>query len=176
VVGVVGVLDDASLAVRAGFREAGDVVLLAGDGEAALDGSAYQKVVLGEHGGRIPEPDLAAERRLHEFLAQAAERRLLRSAHDVASGGIAMCVAEAAIAGSVGASVEADDLFGEGDGRVLVTAAEANVPALRALADDLPLRQIGTVGGPVIRVGVAELSLAEAAASHDAGIPKAVGA
>jgi len=87
-----------------------------------------------------------------------------------------MCVAEAAIAGSAGASVEADDLFGEGDGRVLVTAAEADVPALRALAGDLPLRQIGTVGGPVIRVGVAELSLAEAAASHDAGIPKAVGA
>jgi phosphoribosylformylglycinamidine synthase len=176
VVGVVGVLDDASLAVRAGFREAGDVVLLAGDGAAALDGSAYQKVVLGEHGGRIPEPDLEAERRLHEFLAQAAERRLLRSAHDVASGGIAMCVAESAIAGSVGASVEADDLFGEGDGRVLVTAAEADVPALRELAGDLPLRQIGTVGGPVIRVGAAELSLAEAAASHDAGIPNAVGA
>ena len=83
----------------------------------------YQKVVLGEHGGRIPEPDLDSERRLHEFLAQAAERGLLRSAHDVASGGIAMCVAEAAIAGAVGASVEADDLFGEGDGRVVITAA-----------------------------------------------------
>ena len=176
VVGVVGVLDDASLAVRAGFREAGDVVLLAGDGEAALDGSAYQKVVLGDHGGRIPEPDLDSERRLHEFLAQAAERGLLCSAHDVASGGIAMCVAEAAIAGSVGASVEADDLFGEGDGRVVVTAADVDVAALRELAGDMPLREIGTVGGAAIRVGAAELSLAEAAALHDAGIPNAVGA
>jgi len=176
VVGVVGVLDDASLAVRAAFREAGDVVLLAGDGEAALDGSAYQKVVLGEHGGRIPEPDLDSERRLHEFLAQAAERGLLRSAHDVASGGIALCVAEAAIAGAVGAAVEADDLFGEGDGRVVIAAAQADVAALRELAGDLPLREIGTVGGSAIRVGAAELSLAEAAALHDAGIPNAVGA
>ncbi len=87
-----------------------------------------------------------------------------------------MCVAEAAIAGSVGASVEADDLFGEGDGRVVVTAADVDVAALRELAGDLPLREIGTVGGAAIRVGAAELSLAEAAALHDAGIPNAVGA
>src|SRR6478735_7353293 len=45
VVGVVGVLDDAELAVRCGFAEAGDVVLLAGDGASALDGSEYQKQV-----------------------------------------------------------------------------------------------------------------------------------
>ena len=87
-----------------------------------------------------------------------------------------MCVAEAAIAGSVGASVETDDLFGEGDGRVVVTAAEVDVAALRELAGDMPLREIGTVGGPAVHVGAAELSLAEAAALHDAGIPNAVGA
>src|SRR6185436_16462091 len=67
VVGVVGVLDDAELAVPAGFRGEGDVVLVAGGGRRALDGSLYQKIVLGEHGGRIPEPDLDGERRLHEF-------------------------------------------------------------------------------------------------------------
>ena len=77
VVGVVGVLDDASLAVGAAFRAEGDIVLVAGDGPAAVDGSAYQRVVDGTTEGRIPEPDLAAERRLHELLAAAAERRLL---------------------------------------------------------------------------------------------------
>jgi len=73
-------------------------------------------------------------------------------------------------------NTEADDLFGEGDGRVVITAAQADVAALRELAGDLPLREIGTVGGSVIRVGAAGLSLAEAAALHDAGIPNAVGA
>ena len=47
VVGVVGVLDDASLAVGAAFREEGDVVLCAGDGPAAIDGSVYQRVIDG---------------------------------------------------------------------------------------------------------------------------------
>ena len=61
-------------------------MLLAGDGAAALDGSEYQKLVLGEVAGRIPAPDLVAEARLHRFLAEAAERRLLQSAHDVADG------------------------------------------------------------------------------------------
>jgi phosphoribosylformylglycinamidine (FGAM) synthase-like enzyme len=85
-------------------------------------------------------------------------------------------VAEACIAGSVGAAVEADDLFAEGDGRVVVTAREQDVEALRELAGDLPLRRFGTVGGATILVGAAEVSLAEAAALHEAGIFNAVGA
>ena len=84
---------------RRRLRRSGDVVLLAGDGPSALDGSEYQKRVLGAAGGRIPEPDLVNERRLHEFLAAAAERRLLQSAHDVADGGLAVALAESAIIG-----------------------------------------------------------------------------
>ena len=60
---------------------------------AAIDGSDYQKVILGEVAGRIPEPDLELERALHEFLAAAADRGLLRSAHDVGGGGLAVAVA-----------------------------------------------------------------------------------
>jgi len=176
VVGVVGVLDDASLAVGAAFREEGDVVLVAGDGPAALDGSAYQRVVDGVTAGRIPEPDLAGERRLHELLAAAAERRLLRSAHDVSDGGVAVAVAEAAILGSVG--VDAPDLsdpFAEGDGRAVVSVAPADLAELEALAGDLPLRRIGTVGGDRIVVAGAEIGVAEATALHEGAIPGALG-
>ena len=176
VVGVVGVLDDASLAVGAAFREEGDVVLVAGDGPAALDGSAYQRVVDGETAGRIPEPDLAGERRLHELLAAAAERRLLRSAHDVSDGGVAVAVAEAAILGSVG--VDAPDLsdpFAEGDGRAVVSVAPADLAELEALAGDLPLRRIGTVGGDRIAVARATIGLDEASELYESAIPTALG-
>ena len=149
VVGVVGVLDDAELAVRIGFREAGDVVLLAGAGRGAVDGSDYQKLILGEVAGRIPEPDLEQERALHSFLAAAADRKLLRSAHDVGGGGLAVAVAESAMAGGIGVRVEeADDLFGEGDGRVVVSARRADVAALRKLAAGLPLRRWGRSAAP----------------------------
>jgi phosphoribosylformylglycinamidine synthase len=173
VVGVVGVLDQAELAVRTAFREEGDVVLLAGAGASALDGSDYQKVVLGETAGRIPEPDLEAERALHAFLAGAAERRLLRSAHDVGGGGLAVAVAESAMAGGIGVRVEeAPDLFGEGDGRVVISARRADVPALRRLSGPVPVKRIGTVGGGEIAVGPARIALADAIDLYEGALPR----
>jgi phosphoribosylformylglycinamidine synthase len=176
VVGVVGVLDDAALAVGAAFREEADVVLLAGAGPAAIDGSAYQRVVDGTTEGRIPEPDLAAERRLHEFLAAAAERRLLRSAHDVSEGGAAIALAESAIAGAIGVEApDVGDAFAEGDGRAIISAAPGDVAALEALADGLPLRRLGTVGGDRIAVAGASIGLDEAASLYEGAIPRALG-
>jgi phosphoribosylformylglycinamidine synthase subunit PurL len=173
VVGVVGILEDAELAVRVGFGEAGDVVLLAGAGRSALDGSDYQKVILGTVGGRIPEPDLGHERALHAFLAAAADRRLLRSAHDVGGGGLAVAVAESAMAGGIGVRVEdSENLFGEGDGRVVVSARRADVAALRKLAGDLPVRRLGTVGGSDIAIGPARIPLHEAALAYEQAIPR----
>jgi phosphoribosylformylglycinamidine synthase len=176
VVGVVGVLDDASLAVGAAFQDQGDVVLVAGDGPAALDGSAYQRVVDGTTEGRIPEPDLAGERRLHEFLAAAAERRLLRSAHDVSDGGLAVAIAEAAILGEVGVEApDPGDLFGEGDGRAVISALPDHVAELESLAGEMPLRRVGTVGGERISVAGAAIGLAEAADLYERAIPRALG-
>jgi phosphoribosylformylglycinamidine synthase len=174
VVGVVGVLADAELAVRAGFGEEGDVVLLAGNGPAALDGSEYQKQVLGTVAGRIPEPDLDNERRLHDFLAEAAERRLLRSAHDVSDGGLAVALAESAIAGGLGVSASCDDPFGEGDGRVVISARFADLPALAELAGGLPLREIGRVGGDAIVIDGEALPLDEATRIWESALPAAV--
>jgi phosphoribosylformylglycinamidine synthase len=173
VVGVVGVLDDAELAVRAAFRDEDDVVLLAGAGASALDGSDYQKVILGETTGRIPEPDLEAERALHAFLAGAAGRKLLRSAHDVGGGGLAVAVAESAMAGRIGVRVEeAADLFGEGDGRVVISARRTDVPALRKLSGSVPLKRIGTVGGSEIAVGAARIALADALDLYEGALPR----
>jgi phosphoribosylformylglycinamidine synthase len=176
VVGVVGVLDDASLAVGAAFREDSDVVLLAGDGPCAIDGSAYQRVVDGTTAGRIPEPDLAGERRLHEFLAAAAERRLLRSAHDVADGGVAIAIAESAILGEIGVDAPSPgEPFAEGDGRAVISASAQHVAELEALAGELPLRRIGTVGGEEIAVAGASIGLDAATELYENAIPKALG-
>jgi phosphoribosylformylglycinamidine synthase II len=175
VVGAVGVLEDAELAVASGFREQGDVVLLAGSGPSALDGSEYQKRVLGTVAGRIPEPDLENERLLHEFLAQAAERRLLRSAHDVADGGLAVALAEAAIMGGIGVTARCQDPFGEGDGRVVISASGRDVAALRELVGSLPLEEIGSVGGAEIAIGAAILPLSEAIEIFETALPIALG-
>jgi phosphoribosylformylglycinamidine synthase II len=178
VVGVVGVLDDAALAVPAGFRGEGDAVLLVGGGRRALDGSLYQKLVLGEVAGRIPEPDLENERRLHDFLARAAGERLLRSAHDVAGGGLAFALAEAAIAGGVGVAATVADWFAEGDGMVVVSARPHDVDRLVEMAGDLPVIRAGTTGGNAIVLRAdteVRIPLDEAVRLYENAIPAAMG-
>ena len=175
VVGVVGLLEDAELAVTAGFRADGDVVFVAGHGTTAIDGSEYQKVVLGRVEGRIPEPDLANERRLHEFLAAAAQARLLASAHDVSDGGLAICLAESAIAGGIGVTAKTGDLFGEGEGRAVISVAPDAVERVISLGEEVGLEQIGTVGGDLISVGEAQLTLSEATELYASTIPDAMG-
>jgi len=144
VVGCVGLVDD----VRAvpGRWSEGDVVLLAGDPEVALDGSEYQARFLGGPAGRPPRPHLGAEAALVAFLADAASR--LTAAHDVSDGGLAVALAELALWSGVGAEVEigddALDWFGEGGGLAVVACRRDEVATF---ADTVPLRTIGRVGG-----------------------------
>ena len=179
VVGVVGVLDDAELAVPAGFRGEGDVVLLAGGGRRALDGSLYQKLVLGEVGGRIPDPDLRNERQLHEFLAAAAEARLLRSAHDVAGGGLAFALAEAAIFGAVGVRRDRRRPVRRGRRRRGDLGPAADVAAAgragRRPAAGRDRRRPAARGSSWPARRAAALGLAEAAALYEGAIPAAMG-
>ncbi len=181
VVGMVGVIEDAAARVGHGFVDSGDVVLIAGGGRPRLDASEW----LGEARGCPDRPDAASEARLCELLARAGERRLVQSAHDVSGGGVAVALAECAIAGRLGADVElpverrADEaLFGEGGGRVVVTCRPRNLDALRDAAGGVPLTEIGTVGGDLLRVRIgsdmAELSVADATNAYEAGIPEVV--
>src|SRR6185503_19420967 len=94
VIGVVGLLDDASRALTQWFREEGDAVYLLGTTGPDLGGSALLKVVHGRVAGRPPRLDLEAEKRLHALMAETAAEGLLRSAHDLSEGGLAVALAE----------------------------------------------------------------------------------
>ncbi|MBV9888368.1 MAG: phosphoribosylformylglycinamidine synthase II, partial [Acidobacteria bacterium] len=117
VIGILGIIEDASRVVKIGFREAGDVILLL-DGAAAADASAkqtagldpaqefssseYAKAIGGIVAGEPPAIDLAAEKRLQEFLIAVAGEGLVQSAHDISDGGIAVAVAESCFASAGG--------------------------------------------------------------------------
>jgi phosphoribosylformylglycinamidine synthase len=182
VVGMMGLLERADRSVGHGFAEDGDVILLVGD-PGVIDASEY----LGRAAGRPPEVDVAREVAGIELVIRAAEEGLLRSAHDVSGGGLAVALGESAIAGGRGAEVQVapgrrDDevLFGEGGGRVLLSVAdEATAERLTAMAEGVAVARIGTVGGDdvVIRVGgrEARLPLGDARDAHEGGLPGALG-
>ena len=106
--------------------------------------------------------DLEAELRLQRFLVAAAERRLLRSAHDCSEGGLAVALAEAVVggpyvAGSLGGALDltgyAPDvptegiLYGEDGARAIVTCAPASARQVMALANEhgVPVFHAGRV-------------------------------
>ena len=123
---------------------AGDVILLAGASPVALAGSEYQ-ACFGEVGGRPARLDLAAEAALVEFLWRAAPQCSL--VHDVSSGGLAVCLAEAALHSGLGAELALPEdpraWFGEGGGQAVLACPPGVVDRLGGV----PLRRLGIVGG-----------------------------
>jgi phosphoribosylformylglycinamidine synthase subunit PurL len=157
VVGCVGLVADVRL-IPATWRE-GDEVYSVGAPELSLDGSEYQALFLGGPAGRPPMPELAAEAALVRFLWRASP--LLTCAHDSAEGGLAVALAEAALAAGLGAQIELEDdavaWFGEGGGQVVVSLSDEDVSVL----EGMPHRRLGVVGGDKL-FGIPLAALADA--------------
>ena len=96
-----GVVRDVSTALGLALRRAGDFLVLVGEPRDELTGSTYLRDVLRERTGAPPTLDLAREARLQELVVLAAEGRWVRAAHDVSDGGLAVTLAEMALATAV---------------------------------------------------------------------------
>ena len=187
VVGCVGVLERAELAVRAAPAGGSGALYVLGTAVPAYDGSEWQALAGGPAAGRIPEVDLPALRWLCDLLVELAREGVLGSAHDVSDGGLAVALAELALAAGVGleAMVEpgegaAATLFGESCGLVVATCAPENEERLAKACDaaEVPLERIGALGGASIALRCGELafdvSLDEARAAYDGALPRAM--
>ena len=181
VIGMLGLIEDYRLAVRSSFTD-GLVIFLLGESFPELGGSEFAETVLGLVAGRPPALDLDREHALQRLLVAAARDDLLRSAHDCGDGGISVALAESAIAGGTGFAVTLPGdhpphvaLFGESASRVVVTVRSDDANALEDAAADahVPFSRIGETGGPrMVFDGVADVSLAEAAAVYQDTLPK----
>ena len=167
-VGIVGIIRDAKHITPSHFQNAGDAILLIGNIGEELGASLYLREIHGLKRGRPPELDIEREKKMHDAVRAAIRLGEVRSAHDLAEGGLLVALAECAIGGEgkhLGATLQLDLphtrldalLFGESQGRALITARPENASALAALIElrGVPARRIGTVGGRdlVVKVG-----------------------
>jgi phosphoribosylformylglycinamidine synthase len=183
VIGVLGVHDDVRHRVAIGFGREPDEIVLLGRTRAEFGGSAWAHVLHGHLGGRPPEPDLDAERRLAGLLVAAAEAGVLSAAHDLSDGGLAVALAESCLRGETGCVVTVPgdpftSLFSESAGRAIVAVrpgAETAFDQLRA-AHDVPGVRLGTVGGDsLVFAGLFSIGLGELAAAHTRTLPALFG-
>jgi phosphoribosylformylglycinamidine synthase len=163
VLGIVGLLEDASQTVTRLFKAEDASVILLGDDRGELGGSEYLAVVHDCVAGAPPALDLARERALQQLVVRAIRMGLVESAHDCAEGGLAIALAECCFNTPFGVTAELKSatsvepafrvntaLFSESASRIIVSAPREKSAALLSLAAELgvPAHVVGKTGGP----------------------------
>jgi phosphoribosylformylglycinamidine synthase len=180
-IGGVGVLADVTKHATVGFKAEGEAIVLIGETKGWLGQSAYLATVCGREEGAPPPVDLAVERRNGEFVRSLITAGRLTACHDLSDGGLAVALAEMAMAKGIGATIEALPagpthavLFGEDQGRYLLSlptgAAEAVVAEAKAAG--VPAEIIGKTGGSVLALPrEAAVSIADLRKTHESWLP-----
>jgi phosphoribosylformylglycinamidine synthase II len=179
-IGGVGVIDDVAKAATIAFKDAGDVILLIGGAGDWLCQSAWLATICGSEEGAPPPVDLALERRNGEFVLALIRAGRVTAVHDISDGGLAVALAEMAMAGRLGASIDPFEgaahgfLFGEDQGRYVVAARPDKAAAIveEAGKAGIAIQQVGIAGGDALTLpGEAPILVADLAAASESWLP-----
>ncbi|HEY8183854.1 MAG TPA: phosphoribosylformylglycinamidine synthase subunit PurL [Thermoanaerobaculia bacterium] len=176
-IGMVGILEREDSGRDLHFPEPGLDIVLLGETRDELGGSEWQQMFAHDSMAPPPRVDLDREKSLIDLILTAYEHRLIRSAHDLSNGGLAIALAESSMEG-IGCHVDlaghANDidaialLFGESQGRAILStnrveelltlAKKHGVPAMRIGRTDTAVFVIERNRVPLIRTTTPELS------------------
>ncbi|MDB5587588.1 MAG: purL [Devosia sp.] len=187
-IGGVGLLPDWSQMARIAFAAEGQVILLVGSPAnrgSHLAQSIYMRDLFDRKDGPPPPVDLAHERRTGDFVRKLIRLGIATAVHDLSDGGLAVGLAEMAIASGIGATVTdittADPIpqfFGEDQGRYLVTInLDPQGEEITALWDEAKSLRIhapwiGSTGGTDLVLGDARaIPVAALKAAHEGWFP-----
>jgi phosphoribosylformylglycinamidine synthase II len=188
-IGGLGLLEDWQKSATIGFKAPGEQLILIGHSKSHVGQSLWLEVCHGRREGPPPPVDLNAERRAGECIRDLIQQGLVSAVHDCSDGGAAVAVAEMALASGIGITMPvvaeipnpAAILFGEDQGRYVVTTRDPEKVRAIANAAQLFTVPIGTTGGDAIvfdlvgRGGRQSVSLADLRAANEGFFPKLMG-
>ncbi|MEZ5994770.1 MAG: phosphoribosylformylglycinamidine synthase subunit PurL [Hyphomonadaceae bacterium] len=183
-IGGVGMIANLERRAGADALQPGDVLVLIGAGGGHLGQSVYARDLFGL-GGAAPPVDLALEKKNGDFVRGLIGDGLVRAAHDLSDGGLAVAAAEMALSSDVGVSLgyqgdlsDAAFLYGEDQARYLIAIAANKSEALeqRARAAGVEFLVVGEAGGREISfLGASaareRISLEDLRAAHEGWLP-----
>jgi phosphoribosylformylglycinamidine synthase len=190
--GGAALLEDWEKSATLGFKTAREHVMILGEGEGHLGCSLWMRQLQGRSDGPPPPVDLESERKTGELIRDLIADGTLTAVHDISDGGLAVALAEMALAGGHGADVTievrgpgdlAANAFGEDQGMYIVTTKSDSKVKSRAQAAGVPVDWIGMTGGNALRLKYygsspptfAEVALADLRAAHEGFFPKLMG-
>ena len=166
-IGAIGLLDDWSKSATIAFKSEGEAIFVIGETRGHIGQSLWLRECHGREEGAPPPVNVNAERSAGDTVRKLIKDGIVTAVHDVSDGGLLVAVAEMALAGNIGATLNllsAKNAFGEDQGRYIVTAP--------AKSDIEGAVQIGKTGGQSI-VGITLDTLRKA---HEGFFPALMGA
>ncbi|MDQ6763893.1 MAG: phosphoribosylformylglycinamidine synthase subunit PurL [Bacteroidota bacterium] len=152
VIGMVGILEDAKNKMTLDFKNEGDVIYLLGESRNDISCSEYLHKICGEEFSPAPYFNLDEEFRLHVTVSGLIKNKLIKSAHDISEGGLFVALAESGFHKLLGFDISCANnnirkdafLFGEAQGRVVVTLAKEKMESFESSLS-IPFQKLGKV-------------------------------
>lgn len=156
VIGMVGLLENIEQSTTIEYKDAGDFIVTLGALNGCLGGSEYLRTIHGKIQGPIPHLNLELEIGIQELCLDAIKKGIIKSAHDLSDGGLAVNISESLIHSKKGLGARLDVvrklqnselLFGECQSVIVVTLEEGALYELIFLAQklDMHTQTIGRV-------------------------------
>jgi phosphoribosylformylglycinamidine synthase len=181
-IGGVGILEDSSKMATIGFKGEGETLVLLGHSTGHVGQSRWLEVCHGRSEGPPPPVDLAVERRLGELLRRLIGEGAITAAHDISDGGALIAIAEMALAGNIGVEISlpqvpnpAAILFGEDQGRALVTTSNPGAVIALATEANIFAAPVGKTGGNAVSGPGFTALLSDLRAAHEGFFPRLMG-
>ena len=133
-IGMIGIVPDKEKVMTLDFKQKGDVIFLIGDYIEDISSSEYLATYHGVKASPAPYFDLDKEFEMQQALKGVIAEGLVNAVHDVSDGGLYVSLIEMSMPRDLGFDIVSDAdirldafLFGEGQGRVVVSVTEEQV-------------------------------------------------
>jgi len=168
VVGMIGYIKGTKY-VKQYFKDSEDIILILGQTKDEIGASEYLKVIHNSVKGPVPDIDLKTELFIQKTVREGIKKGIIKSAHDISKGGLAIALAECCISAglhgdkNIGAFVELQSdiridslLFGETQSRVILTTSKNNLNEIKKIAakNKVILTEIGKTGGERLIINI----------------------
>jgi len=127
-IGMLGVIEDKSNIMSLDFKQKGDLIFIIGHTVEDIASSEYLYSYHGVKASPAPYFNLEEEYQTQQTVKGLIKNKLINAAHDCADGGLFITLAEMSMPRQLGFDIVTDSeiredayLFGEGQGRVVVT-------------------------------------------------------
>lgn len=164
-IGGVGLIDDYDTMATMGFKAAGEYIAVIGPNYPELGQSLWLREIHGLEAGEPPRVDLEDEKLNGAIIRKLIAGGKVTAVHDISDGGLAVALAEMALAGGIGATIDpmtSEFAFNESQARYIVTYRnESDLDR-----SEVPFERIGKTGGDALKIGDSSASLAELREAH----------